>query len=107
MDEWAAAGSAERTVGSLQNHAVEPAANGVVTHHEFTRIFLYNSIARCIGRGMFSWAPCLPMLTEPKSPIILLVEDSDDDAFFFSRTLGKSQMSCVLRHVTDGAQAIA
>ena len=46
------------------------------------------------------------MLTEPKAPIVLLVEDSDDDAFFFRRTFQKSGMSCDIQHVTDGAQAI-
>jgi len=47
------------------------------------------------------------MLTETPNPILLLVEDSEDDAFFFRRTFQKSGMSCSLTHVTDGAQAIA
>jgi CheY-like chemotaxis protein len=46
------------------------------------------------------------MLTETKLPLLLLVEDSDDDAFFFKRTFQKSGASCALHHVTDGAQAI-
>ena len=47
------------------------------------------------------------MLTEEtKNPTVLLVEDSEDDAFFFQRALQKSGMSCSLNHVTDGAQAI-
>ena len=41
-----------------------------------------------------------------KDPILLLVEDSEDDAFFFRRTLQRSGAACALRHVTDGAQAI-
>ena len=41
-----------------------------------------------------------------KKPLILLVEDSDDDAFFFGRTLEKSGFKCSLRHVTNGAEAI-
>lgn len=46
------------------------------------------------------------MHIEPKSPNLLLVEDSEDDAFFFRRTLQKSGMCCSLSHVEDGAQAI-
>ena len=46
------------------------------------------------------------MLTEPKTPIILLVEDSEDDAYFFKRTFQKTGMSCLLEHVFDGTQAI-
>ena len=46
------------------------------------------------------------MQTETKNPLILLVEDSDDDAFFFERTLQKSGLGCSLSHVTDGAQAV-
>ena len=39
-------------------------------------------------------------------PLVLLVEDSEDDAFFFKRTLQKSGANCFLRHVLDGAAAI-
>ena len=46
------------------------------------------------------------MLTETRNPTLLLVEDSEDDAFFFERALHKSGMSCALNHVTNGAQAI-
>ena len=42
----------------------------------------------------------------PKTPTVLLVEDSEDDAFFFKRTFQKSGFACELHHVTDGAQAI-
>ena len=46
------------------------------------------------------------MLTDTKNPNVLLVEDSDDDAFFFRRTLQKSGMNCELQHVTNGAEAV-
>lgn len=38
---------------------------------------------------------------------ILLVEDTDDDAFYFQRRVQKSGLDCLVDHVTDGAQAIA
>src|SRR6476659_5506253 len=41
-----------------------------------------------------------------KIPTVLLVEDSEDDAFFFKRTLEKSEVSCALRHVVNGAEAV-
>jgi CheY-like chemotaxis protein len=41
-----------------------------------------------------------------KSPIVLLAEDSEDDAFFFQHTLEKSQVSCALHHVKNGAEAV-
>jgi CheY-like chemotaxis protein len=46
------------------------------------------------------------MPIKTKNPILLLVEDSDDDAFFFKRTLRKSGLKCSLRHVTNGAEAV-
>ena len=46
------------------------------------------------------------MWTSTNLPILLLVEDSDDDAYFFTRTLEKSGANCSFHHVTDGAQAI-
>src|SRR5580765_3210050 len=46
------------------------------------------------------------MWTNTNLPILLLVEDSDDDAYFFTRTLEKSGVTCSFHHVTDGAQAI-
>ncbi len=46
------------------------------------------------------------MLTEIKNPVVLLVEDSDDDAFFFRRTLQKSGMTCAIHHLTNGGEAI-
>src|SRR5215470_4120345 len=46
------------------------------------------------------------MVTDIKTPILLLVEDSDDDAFFFRRTLQKSGVKCRLEHVTNGVEAV-
>jgi CheY-like chemotaxis protein len=46
------------------------------------------------------------MLRDNKTPTLLLVEDSDDDAFFFQRTLQKSGATCQVHHVTNGAEAI-
>jgi DNA-binding response OmpR family regulator len=37
---------------------------------------------------------------------ILLVEDSDDDAFFFQYALDATQLPCVLTRLADGAQAL-
>jgi CheY-like chemotaxis protein len=39
-------------------------------------------------------------------PIVLLAEDSEDDAFFFRWTLQKSELECHLVRAEDGAQAI-
>lgn len=39
-------------------------------------------------------------------PELLLVEDSDDDTYFFRRTLKKSGLNCHLHHVTNGAEAV-
>ena len=41
-----------------------------------------------------------------KSPIVLLAEDSEDDAFFFRHTLQRSELNCTLHHVLDGVAAI-
>ena len=46
------------------------------------------------------------MLTDIKTPTVLLVEDSEDDAFFFRRTFLKSGATCSLRHVTNGVEAV-
>ena len=47
------------------------------------------------------------MVTEKtKSNFLLLVEDSDDDAYFFERTLQKSGIRCAVRRATNGAEAI-
>jgi len=45
----------------------------------------------------------------PKSinaPKILLVEDSEDDAYFFNRTLQRSGVTCAVHHVENGAEAV-
>jgi DNA-binding response OmpR family regulator len=42
-----------------------------------------------------------------QSPAILLVEDSEDDAFFFSRTLRLSGFSGQVVHLLDGRRAVA
>jgi CheY-like chemotaxis protein len=39
-------------------------------------------------------------------PTVLLVEDSEDDAFFFQRTLKKGSIQCHFTHVSDGGAAI-
>jgi CheY-like chemotaxis protein len=45
-------------------------------------------------------------MIESNNPALLLVEDSEDDAFFFRRAFQKSGAPCSLHHVTNGAQAI-
>jgi CheY-like chemotaxis protein len=39
-------------------------------------------------------------------PTILLVEDSEDDSYFFQRALQRSGQPCGLTHVRDGAAAV-
>ena len=39
-------------------------------------------------------------------PLVLLVEDSEDDAFFFRWTLDKCGLECDVVHAVDGAAAI-
>jgi CheY-like chemotaxis protein len=39
-------------------------------------------------------------------PLVLLVEDSEDDAFFFRWTLDKCGFNCEVVHAIDGAAAI-
>ena len=60
--------------------------------------------------GSFTWTPekesNLEMERENKAPTVLLVEDSDDDAFFFRRTLQKSGATCEICHVCNGAEAV-
>jgi len=47
------------------------------------------------------------MLTDTKiKPNLLLVEDSEDDAYFFTRTLQKSGLTCVLHRANNGAEAV-
>jgi CheY-like chemotaxis protein len=40
------------------------------------------------------------------SPLVLLVEDSPDDAYFFQRQLGKLGGNYAFRHVADGQAAV-
>lgn len=46
------------------------------------------------------------MSSTPALPLVLLVEDSEDDAFFFSRALRKTGLECTLRHLRDGVGAL-
>jgi CheY-like chemotaxis protein len=46
------------------------------------------------------------MSGSPQRPIVLLVEDSEDDVFFFRHTLRKCGVACSLFHAADGAAAI-
>jgi CheY-like chemotaxis protein len=41
-----------------------------------------------------------------QQPVLLLVEDSEDDAFFFCRTFQKSGAGLFIHHVKNGAAAI-
>jgi CheY-like chemotaxis protein len=46
-------------------------------------------------------------MTRPKTKLnVLLVDDSEDDAYFFGRTLQKSGLQCVFHHLPGGAEAI-
>jgi DNA-binding response OmpR family regulator len=47
-----------------------------------------------------------PMCSDILKPRILLVEDSEDDVFFFELALRKSGWTCDYTHVIDGGQAI-
>jgi len=46
------------------------------------------------------------MSSNRSSPLILLVEDSEDDAFFFRWTLEKCGFACEVVHAVDGAAAV-
>lgn len=46
------------------------------------------------------------MPTHSSRVSVLLVEDSDDDAFFFRWALQRTNVACDLVHLTDGAAAI-
>lgn len=41
-----------------------------------------------------------------KRPLVLLAEDSEDDAFFFRWTLRKCDLDCDLVHAADGVEAV-
>ena len=46
------------------------------------------------------------MPSHPPRPLVLLVEDSEDDAFFFRWTLDKCGFPCDVLHAVDGAAAM-
>jgi CheY-like chemotaxis protein len=46
------------------------------------------------------------MTSSASRPVVLLAEDSEDDAFFFRWTLQKSGLACDLIHATDGIEAV-
>src|SRR5690349_23336775 len=46
------------------------------------------------------------MLADTKNLSLLLVDDSEDDAFFFWRTLNKSGANCSLHYSENGTQAL-
>lgn len=46
-------------------------------------------------------------MSQPPPAHLLLVEDSEDDAFFFRWTLRKCGVPCEVVHLTDGAAAVA
>lgn len=46
------------------------------------------------------------MSSASSRPIILLAEDSEDDAFFFRWTLQKAGLDCELIHVWNGEEAV-
>jgi CheY-like chemotaxis protein len=46
------------------------------------------------------------MSAESTRPIVLLAEDSEDDAFFFRWSLKKTGLHCHLVHASDGLQAV-
>lgn len=46
------------------------------------------------------------MLKDIREPMLLLVEDSEDDVFFFNRTFEKAAIDCSIHHVSNGAEAV-
>jgi CheY-like chemotaxis protein len=46
------------------------------------------------------------MTSNVTKPILLLVEDEEDDAFFFARTFEQSGADFTVHHVSNGAEAI-
>ncbi|QYM80641.1 response regulator [Horticoccus luteus] len=47
------------------------------------------------------------MSSRHRPPLVLLIEDSDDDVFFFRHGLGKTGLNYQLTHLADGAMALA
>jgi CheY-like chemotaxis protein len=41
-----------------------------------------------------------------RPPLVLLIEDSEDDAFFFRWTLRKAAVACEVIHLADGGAAV-
>lgn len=53
------------------------------------------------------WAQHLSLMySQPPRPLVLLVEDSEDDAFFFRWTLDKCGFPCDVVHAVDGEAAM-
>jgi DNA-binding response OmpR family regulator len=46
------------------------------------------------------------MSSHKQRPVVLVIEDSEDDMFFFRRVLQKAGVECTLIHIADGAAAI-
>ncbi len=46
------------------------------------------------------------IVTEEKMPVALLAEDSEDDAYFFMRTVRRSGCQCSVQRVANGGAAI-
>lgn len=46
------------------------------------------------------------MSESPRRPVVLLVEDSEDDVFFFRHVLKKTGQTCRMFHAADGAAAM-
>jgi CheY-like chemotaxis protein len=46
------------------------------------------------------------MFSSAQSPLVLLIEDSDDDAFFFRWTVRRAGIACTITHITDGGEAL-
>ena len=58
-----------------------------------------------VSAKIYFFFPTL-MIARAQKTKILLVEDSEDDAFFFDLALQKSAWPCQLVHVVDGGQAV-
>jgi CheY-like chemotaxis protein len=73
------------------------------------RIFVYGLSAFCLSDQRFGGFLRI-VKTEKNSatsgPLVLLVEDSPDDAFFFQRALRKTSLSCRFQHALDGKAAV-
>jgi CheY-like chemotaxis protein len=61
---------------------------------------------RSLSAAHFRVPAASTMSASTSRPLVLLVEDSDDDAFFFRWSLETCGLECTLVHVSDGAAAI-